>query len=198
MKGNIKRTKFNISLLGDSLVGKTLIIQSHLKKTITGNYLTTLGIENYLDSAIFDGTEYSFKIYDTAGQERFRSLSKSVIKITDGFLLVFSVLDKKSFEHINFWYESIEKEINLSKKVIILVGNKVDLPNRTVSNNEATNYANFNNLKYYETSALNGYNINELFDTLYQDIYNLNKSSLRSQSIMELKNNKKKKNSGCC
>ena len=198
MKENIKRTKFNVSLLGDSLVGKTLITQAHFKKITTGYTLSTLGIENFMDSAIFDGIEYNFKVYDTAGQERFRSLSKSVIKITDGFILVFSVHDKNSFEHINFWFESIAKEVDISKKVLILVGNKVDLPNRIVSNEEAAKFADLNDMKYFETSALNGYNINNLFDTLYQDIYNLNKSNLRSQSLVELRNIKKKKNTGCC
>ena len=176
MNKNIKRKKFNVSLLGESEVGKTRLTNCYLQKENFGEIaLTTIGIESIMDKAIFDGEEYKFKIYDTAGQERYRSISKSSIKITEGFLLVFSVDNKKSFEHINYWYNSIKEEADIQKKVIILVGNKIDLENREVSNEEATRYANSKNIKYFETSAKTGYGVKEVFNELYQDVYNLYK-----------------------
>ena len=172
MNKYIKRKKFNVSLLGESEVGKTRIVNCYLGKEMEEINLSTIGIENYMDEKEFDGEIYKFKIYDTAGQERYKSISKSTIKITDGFLLVFSVNNKQSFKLINYWFDSIKDEIETSKKVIILVGNKIDLDNRQVTNEEAVNYAKMKNILYLETSAKTGFGIKELFKQLYQDIYN--------------------------
>ena len=166
--------------------------------------LSTIGIENYMDEKEFDGEIYKFKIYDTAGQERYKSISKSTIKITDGFLLVFSVNNKQSFKLINYWFDSIKDEIETSKKVIILVGNKIDLDNRQVTNEEAVNYAKMKNILYLETSAKTGFGIKELFKQLYQDIYNrfkIKNSKEDTSDNIVLNNdekNKTKKNKKWC
>lgn len=191
---SIKRKKFNVSLLGESEVGKTRISNTYLGKDLDEYTLSTIGIESYMDTATFDGIDYKFKIYDTAGQERYRSISKSTIKITDGFLIVFSVANKKSFELINYWYESIQEVIDIKKKVLILIGNKIDLPDREVSNEEALEYAKAKNMKYFETSAKTGFGIKEAFKELYQDIYELfKKSKEKSNNNIELENKQKKK-----
>ena len=200
MNKNIKRKKFNVSLLGESEVGKTRISNNYLGKDLDEFTLSTIGIESYMDTAEFDGTEYKFKIYDTAGQERYRSISKSTIKITDGFLLVFSVNNRKSFELINYWYDSIKDVIDIKRKVIILIGNKIDLPNREVTNAEAVSFAKSKNIKYFETSAKTGFGIKEAFRELYQDIYDLFKSSKeKTENNIDLnEGNKDKKESKCC
>ena len=190
---SIKRKKFNVSLLGESEVGKTRISNTYLGKDLDEYTLSTIGIESYMDTATFDGIEYKFKIYDTAGQERYRSISKSTIKITDGFLIVFSVANKKSFELINYWYESIQEVIDIKKKVLILIGNKIDLPDREVSNEEALEYAKAKNMKYFETSAKTGFGIKEAFKELYQDIYELFKKSKENSNNIELEKKPKKK-----
>lgn len=202
MNKNIKRKKFNISLLGESEVGKTRITNCYLGKEIEEINLSTIGIESYLDVAKFDGEEYKFKIYDTAGQERYRSISKSTIKITDGFLLVFSVANKQSFTLIDYWFNSIKEEIDIKKKVIFLVGNKIDLENREVSNEEAVNYAKMKDILYFETSARTGFGVKEVFQQLYQDIYTLfknNKSNNNdSNDNIELNKKKDKKKGKMC
>ena len=204
MNKYIKRKKFNVSLLGESEVGKTRIVNCYLGKEMEEINLSTIGIENYMDEKEFDGEIYKFKIYDTAGQERYKSISKSTIKITDGFLLVFSVNNKQSFKLINYWFDSIKDEIETSKKVIILVGNKIDLDNREVTNEEAVNYAKMKNILYLETSAKTGFGIKELFKQLYQDIYNrfkIKNSKEDTSDNIVLNNdekNKTKKNKKWC
>lgn len=204
MNKYIKRKKFNVSLLGESEVGKTRIVNCYLGKEMEEINLSTIGIENYMDEKEFDGEIYKFKIYDTAGQERYKSISKSTIKITDGFLLVFSVNNKQSFKLINYWFDSIKDEIETSKKVIILVGNKIDLDNRQVTNEEAVNYAKMKNILYLETSAKTGFGIKELFKQLYQDIYNrfkIKNSKEDTSDNIVLNNdekNKTKKNKKWC
>ena len=199
MNKNIKRKKFNISLLGESEVGKTRITNCYLGKEIEEINLSTIGIESYLDVAKFDGEEYKFKIYDTAGQERYRSISKSTIKITDGFLLVFSVANKQSFTLLDYWFNSIKEEIDIKKKVIFLVGNKIDLENREVSNEEAVNYAKMKDILYFETSARTGFGVKEVFQQLYQDIYTLFKNNKNNNNDnIELDNKKDKKKGKFC
>jgi len=202
MNKNITRKKFNVSLLGESEVGKTLITSCYLNRGLQETSLSTIGIESYMDSAVFDNVEYKFKIYDTAGQERYKSISRSTIKITDGFLLVFSVDCKKSFDAINYWYNSIRDEIDVKKKIIYLIGNKIDLDKREIKNEEAYFFAQEKNIKYFETSAKTGYGVKEVFKQLYQDIYDLFKQNQNNKNNKSnnfvLNQNSKKENNKCC
>lgn len=199
MNTKIKRTKFNVSLLGESTVGKTTMIQKYLGNSIKASSLATIGIDNITDKVQFDGQDYIFKIYDTAGQEKYRSLTKTVIRLNEGFLLVFSVDSKRTFQCINNWIEDISQEVNLDEKIIYLVGNKIDKPKREVEYEEAEKFANENGMKYFETSAMNGEGIKEVFETLYKEVYEKNKSKLKGkESKVELKKNKHKKNKKKC
>jgi small GTP-binding protein len=201
----IKRTKFNISLLGDTQVGKSSMVEVLTGNPFQETRVSTIGIENVLQSAVFDGKKYLFKIFDTAGQERFESISSQTIKIADGFLLVFSVDKKVTFERIEKWIESIKSNVDITKKVLILCGNKIDIEEREVSNEEAMKYASEKNIKCFETSAKTGFGIKEVFEQLYSDIYELSKSLEKSSSnekagetLDEKKLNKKPKNNRTC
>ena len=171
---SIKRTKFNVSLLGETAVGKTSMIQVKSGMPFNEDQLATVGIDNLMEKAKFDGTEYKFKIFDTAGQERYNSISGSTIKVADGFVLVFSVNLKSSLDKINLWIKSIEETVNIKEKALILVGNKKDIQDRKVSTEEGENFAEKYNMKYFETSAKTGEGIQEAFNQIYRDIYDLN------------------------
>ena len=202
MNKEIARKKFNVTLLGESDVGKTRMTNTYFGKlSENDNIISTIGIESTIDKATFDGIQYKFKIYDTAGQERYKSISKQAIKINDGFLLVFSVDNRKSFELIDDWLKSIIQEVDIKKKIIFLVGNKIDLNNREVTNEEAVSYASFKNIKYFETSALTGFGIKEVFKQLYQDIYDLFKASrpnMENNNNIVLGKGQKTKKKKCC
>ena len=175
MEGKIERTKFNICLMGESHVGKTCIAYYLTEKVFNENTLTTIGVENFLKVYNIEGKNYTFKIFDTAGQERYRSFSTSTIRISDGFVVVFAIDDKNSFECVNNWINSIEQNGDIRRKSVILVGNKIDLDKRVVSNEEALNFARSKNMKYFEASAKTGYNIEAIFEEMSKDVYNLNK-----------------------
>ena len=204
---SIQRTKFNISILGESQVGKTSMISVKSGLQFNEKQIATVGIDNFIDKKVIDNKEYKFKFFDTAGQERYNSISAQTIKIADGFILVFSVTDRGSLEKISFWMKSIEENTNIKDKVIILVGNKIDME-REISHEEANNFAKENNLKYFETSAKTGYGIDETFNQLYQDIYELNKKdnpeNEKNKNIQlentnnDESNEKGKKKSKCC
>ena len=186
----IKRTKFNIMLLGESQVGKTSMI-SYLTSGIYEEIgLLTAGIDCTTVDTQFEGKKYKFKIFDTAGQERYKSISKSSIKLADGFLLVFAVDNRDSFEKINGWIANIQDEVNVSQKIIFLVGNKCDITDkREISTETGSEFAKKVKLKYFETSAKAGIGIKEVFNQLYEEVYNLNKKKINENINLDNNNN---------
>ena len=195
MKNNIKRTKFNIILLGESKVGKTSIIGSLMNKPFNENNVLTIGIDYTIIDVKFGEETYKFKIFDTAGQERYKTVSRTTITTADGILLVYAVNDKESFDKINDWMKDIQEKVNISKKVIYLVGNKIDVNKRVISNQTALDFSKVMNIKYTETSAKTGHGIKDLFNELYSDIYEKNKESIEENIKLE---NSQKKKGGCC
>lgn len=195
----IARKKFNINFLGDTTVGKTSIIKRHINKEFDENAIATIGIDNIKDEKVFDKKKYSFKIYDTAGQERYKSISVNYIKLGDGFLLVFAVDNRETFDKLENWIQNIYDSVPTEEKVIFLVGNKIDSPNRVVTKEEAEAFAKDKNFSYYETSAKTGEGVEELFDKLYNKIYDLNKKNGQiSKDNLDLNKSKKGKRGGLC
>ena len=194
----IKRTKFNVSILGESTVGKTSMINNLKGYEFDPVQIATIGVDDFSDEVEFENKKYKFKIFDTAGQERYKSISTNTIQLADGYLIVFSVEDKKSFELLDKWLNCINEYVDIKSKIIILAGNKADIDDdkREVSREEAENYAKSKNLIYFETSAKSGLNIKEAFNKLYEDIFNLNKKFMDKKNIeitKEDKNKNKKK-----
>ena len=197
-----KNTGFKISLLGESTVGKTSIVNAYSKNQFSYNTVQTTGIVSVMKKKQFDNKEYKFKIFDTAGQERYKSLSNTTIQIADGFFMVFAVDNKKSFYKIIDWIHFIEDNVNLEEKVLYLIANKIDVESevRQVTKEEGEKFANSKNAKYFETSALKNEGINEAFEEIFKDIYQMHKQSNNRNSNFNLdmkninnQNNKKKK-----
>ena len=206
---DIKRTKFNICILGETTVGKTCIIESLSGKPFNEGKLATIGVDNVNHKTTIDGNKYIFKIFDTAGQERYKSIAGSTIKVADGFILVFSVDNKNSFDKISEWIDNIEQFIDRKEKILILFGNKIDINERQVSNEEAIKFAKERNMKYFETSAKTGFGIQNAFNQVFRDIYELNikkkednknkKDNMNSNQNIVINNEKhERKKSNCC
>ena len=103
-KNVIRRIKFNISLIGEMLVGKSAIFNYLKYNDFREDYLYySLEIGIYIDEAIFDKKIIKFKIFDTLGQERYKKISNNYINISDGIMIIFSVIDRCSFEKIDEW-----------------------------------------------------------------------------------------------
>ena len=103
------------------------------------------------------------QIWDTAGQEAFRSITRSYYKNSTCAFIVFDITDKKTFQNVASWLQEC-KDMCYKNILIYLIGNKTDLEDkRQVSKEDAKKFSEENNLAYYETSALNGSNIEEIF-----------------------------------
>ena len=192
----IKRKVIRISMLGDSSVGKTSLINTFLNVEFTENVLSNIGIEKTeTKMTMKDGNEMKIIIWDTAGQERFHSISTGTIKNAQGIVVTFDVTKQKSFDNVKRWLENIRE--NNDKIPIVLFGNKCDLvEKREVKEKEAQEFAKNNNLTYFETSAKSNINVKEGFTKIAEDAYEKASGSLGVQlSRKEKKNTPTKK---CC
>ena len=192
--------KIKLMVIGETRVGKTALIKKYTKNVFGGTYLTTVGID--FQEKIINVEEKSVKlqIWDTAGQERFRNIAKSYFHTSDGFLLVYDISCKDSFEKLNFWYEQIKLNAPENTKCVV-AGNKCDLEEkRQVNKNEGENFAKTYNIDFYETSAKDGINVDEVFQTLASEIMkDIKKNgSKNKRSSQVLRKNTKSKKKSCC
>jgi len=194
--------KFKIIVVGESRVGKTSLIKRYTKDQFGGVYLTTVGID-FQDKIIeIEDKKVKLQVWDTAGQERFRNVAKNYFQSSNGFLLVFDITDKESFQKLkDFWMEQLNMHAPKKAKSV-LVGNKSDLAGqRQVSIEEAEEFAKDNNLKYYEVSAKEGTKVVELFFYLANEIYQSHTyEEFNENKTITLKKEKSKKKDKkkCC
>ena len=190
--------KYKIMVLGESKVGKTSLIKRYTKDQFGGVYLTTVGMD-FQDKIIeIEDKKVRLQVWDTAGQERFRNVTKSYFQSSRGLLVVYDITDKESFEKINFWIENIKNNAPENVK-LILVGNKCDLANeRKVTIEDGENKARNYNIKFFESSAKDGTNVNELFFYLANEIYQDEKTKGKDNKKTVQLDSKKKGKKGCC
>ena len=160
-----KSININIVLLGNSSVGKTSLLTRYTKNEFNHNYITTCGYDFDVKDIKIYGKDVHLKIHDTVGQERYQSIFSGFYKKSDGFIFVFDVTNKKSFNDIQIWLKEV-KENNEDFEYII-VGNKIDLKNsREVNKEDIDNCEFLKNIKYFETSAKDNQNVQEPFEEL--------------------------------
>ena len=189
-----------IIILGSSKVGKTSLLNQYFNKEFN-NPVQTIGID--LRTKYFEFNKETVKInfIDTAGQERFDSISGNYLKNVNGVLLVYDISQQNTFKKIEFWNEQIKKHNNAYYSVV-LIGNKIDLEDcRQVKFEEGIDMGKQIKCKFYETSAKNNINVTECFNKIaYLTYKNFLKNGFRSKSFYLKKNKKKeqKNNSKCC
>ena len=167
---------FKVLLLGDSDVGKSSLILRYTEETFNSKLVNSIGVDFKMKKKEIDGKVIKVQIWDTAGHERFRSITYSYYRGANAIIIVFDLSDKKSFISITERLKQIEKHAKESV-FKFLVGNKSDLvEERKVTYEEAKQYADEHELPYIETSAKEGININELFDSSIKSFLTNSKS----------------------
>ena len=161
-----------IGLLGDEKVGKTSICHSFVNLNLPEDYITTIGYEKFEKKELLNnGKEVRLIIWDSGGQERFRSSIISTLRHVEEIIIVFDVTNRKSFDDIENWLEIIKERFN--DPVIILFGNKVDVKKEEwkVTEEEINLFCTQKKLKYFGTSAKNNNGIKEGFSYLANIIF---------------------------
>jgi Ras-related protein Rab-35 len=159
---------YKFLVLGDQMVGKTSVLERYINRTFKENYLLTIGMDKRFKRLEINNTDVDIFITDTAGQERFRSLTKMFYKGADGILVGFSLTEAKTLESVNYWINEINQ--NCSKEYpisLVLFGNKCDdKENIQVKPEQIEEIKNKYNLMYFETSAKDNINIQNVFEYL--------------------------------
>ena len=167
--------KYKLNFLGDQSVGKSCIMERFVNDNFSKDYQTTNGLE--FKSKIVkieeqDDQKIKFLLYDTAGQEKFRSLIPMYTRDANIILLVYDVTSKNSFLHLPDWLNFLtDNGIDIKDKIFAVVGNKIDfIDTRQVTIEEGENYAKENKFIFKEVSAATGDGINELFDIILKEM----------------------------
>ena len=175
-----------IIFTGDTCVGKTSIINSIMGQKFSAEYEPSIGVDFFSKTIRYKGKLIKLQIWDSAGQEKFRSLIPNYIRGSSLIFLIFDVSKKESFQHLNEWIDFI---LNIEKGNIVIVGNKIDLKdNREVTKEEAEKFCKEVKYEYFEVSAKEGTNINNLLYTSIASlpIFNsLNVEGTTKENIIE-------------
>jgi small GTP-binding protein len=190
--------KFNVMIIGDEKVGKTAILERFLKKTFLSERKQTIGIEHYDKLVSRDDKDFLFKVWDTAGQEKFRVMSRSYYQKAHGMILACAVNNRDSFSNLRVWLNNLKDNVGSENIQLIIIANKCDLEEeRVVSEEEIKARAVDLGIEYFETSAKTGKGVDEAFDCIFQKVYRsvYNKRGFR---LSEAKDKDNVSGSKCC
>ena len=154
--------EIKIVLVGNTSVGKTCIVKQETTKTFSENTVSTLGASFVSEIKTINDCEVRLQIWDTAGQERYRGMTPMYYRNAQAAIVCYAVDDLTSFEGVDSWVDSIKNNAE-PDTIIFLVANKIDLPNRQISDQDGKQRAESINASYYEVSAKTGRGVEELF-----------------------------------
>ena len=164
-------------IIGDSGVGKSNYLYRFVEGEFCPIHEATVGFDykskvSYLPKA---KKKVKFQIWDTAGQEKYMSINKNLFQRVQGIILMYDISFEKSFTNLDKWMTVIKQ---LADGIpLILIGNKIDLENlRKVSKERGEQFANDNNIDFFESSGKSGENVEESFIFLGEQIFRLNKN----------------------
>ena len=191
--------KYKVIVVGNSGVGKICLSLRAIQDIFKENYELTLGTEIYNFKVKVNNTPINLQIWDTCGQEKYKSLIKNYFQNSSLAIIVYSVVDQNSFQDVNEWYKEVKSNTSPDCK-IFLIANKVDLPERKVSTEQGNQCKNdFKFDLFMETSAKSGFNSKELFMNgakilykEYEKLNNLEKNKKKNEEKI-LNNIQKKK-----
>ena len=185
---------FKILLLGDSGVGKSSLLLRYTKNQFSADMRSTIGVEFGVKFIKIDNLQLKVQIWDTAGMERYRSITSAYYKGAKGVIVVYDICRKVSFDNIDKWIDDFKSKAD-EDAVILIIGNKSDLQDkREVNTEEVKLKAEKNKMAFMETSAKNNENVSKAFLQLFKEIIKIYKEK-NSDTINDIEESKKK-NSG--
>jgi len=156
-------------MVGDSGTGKTSLLVRFIDNTFNETFVKTVGID--FKSKIFqvEGKSFKLQIWDTAGDEGFRSIASSYYSGVQAIIIVFDLSSKESYNNISNYLQDISR-FSDRRALKMLIGNKRDEIERQVDYRTATDFAESMDMVYFETSAKTNWNVEKLFHTISSEI----------------------------
>ena len=187
-----------ILIVGDSTVGKTNFIKKYVENKFNESYFASTGIDLITTSIKIEGKSFKIQIWDTAGQEKYRAMTKNLFLKTQGIVIIFDISNETSFINLKSWMKDIKEECSADIPMI-LVGNKLDLEDKRVIDKErAMEFAKNEKLEYIETSSKTGENINKALSLIIEKIYQRADSNSNFSFTLDDGTVKKKSKKMCC
>ena len=177
--------KLKLIVVGNQGTGKSCILNRFVNETFDENYQATIGLDFQSKNVAIHDQDVRLILYDTAGQEKFRSLIPMYIREAQIILLIYDISDKDSFDSIPRWIQEV-LDVKNTDAVFALIGNKNDLENdRKVTFEEGKKFAEENKFIFQEVSAKSGKNFETLFEVqLFEAVYNKFKSEFDKRERM--------------
>ncbi len=167
-KKNPETPKYKLIFLGDQNVGKSSILNRFLNDTFVEEYQATIGLDFQSKNVQIENQDIHLLLYDTAGQEKFRSLIPMYTRDANIILLVYDITNKESFNNLSLWLKDLTN-INFDEVIFCIVGNKIDLSDkRVVEKEEGEKFGEEHDFIFQEVSAKTGEGFSELF---YQNLF---------------------------
>ncbi|GAB2292233.1 Complex III subunit 3 [Dionaea muscipula] len=161
--GSSKNIQAKLVLLGAMGTGKTSLVLRFVKGQFFDYQESTIGAAFFTQVLSLNEATVKFDIWDTAGQERYHSLAPMYYRGAAAAVIVYDITSMESFEKAKTWVQELQRQGN-PNMFTVLVANKADLDTmRKVDNEVGEQYAKDNGLNFFETSAKNAQNVNELF-----------------------------------
>ena len=193
---------FKFIIVGNSAVGKSCMLLRFDEDRFQPIHDVTVGVTFSIKMVTIEGQDVKVQVWDTAGQEIFRSITRSYYRDSACAIIVYDITDQSSFAKVEDWIRDV-RNLAPSDCLLALVGNKLDLAaQRAVQTTEGQELAEKHGLLFFETSAATGENVQELFNECVAAVYTRAKGSnaqnvVRKISIEE-QNTGNKKKTGCC
>ena len=177
-KSEIKEFEIKICLLGDVSVGKTSIASRFCKNSFTDSYRNTIGGAYQQQNIVLNnGVKIKLYIWDTSGQDRFRSMTNLYYRDAQVAILTYDVSNEQSLESLNYWLNELNDKTEINDMLLCLAGNKIDVEasKRQVSTSKGKAFAEEHNMIFFETSAKTGAGVKELFQAIAAKEYEIMK-----------------------
>ena len=168
-KTEAKEFEVKICLLGDVSVGKTSIASRFCKNVFSENYINTIGGAYQQQNIVLNnGAKMKLHIWDTSGQDRFRSMTNLYYRDAQVAILTYDVTNEASLESLDYWLKELNDKVDQDNMLLCLAGNKNDVnPNeKKVPTAKGKEYADAHNMVFFETSAKTGTGVKELFQAI--------------------------------
>ncbi len=168
-KASSKEYEIKICLLGDVSVGKTSIASRFCKNSFNENYINTIGGAYQQQNIILNnGVKMKLHIWDTSGQDRFRSMTNLYYRDAQVAILTYDVTNEQSLDSLTYWLKELNDKVDQDNMLLCLAGNKndVDAKDKRVATIKGKEFADSHNMIFFETSAKTGAGVKELFQVI--------------------------------